>query len=327
MFGLRIMNTRIPHKIKRSIEERLIDIKEDRFSQDTVKLFLIELREYLSPKSVLKEIAHFIAHPERNRGKILESVNYAYYRSRVLFRQLNENKTGKGLELDINNLPIDVYETVIWHHSKIKPNISKLNEFKKTFILDRTDKVYRPRKHLTNKILKTIKDAIGMISLQPALSQSDLIDEIVLALEAIGFNEYSDVIIQKQNSIMICLLAILHQSSFKLKDGNIAKAYLSNDPIINDLEGKVHISASVKTEFSNTSIEFTLISSAVTIKESFSQSMVNMAFGFPIADYKNNDYIDAHRNEKGTVTFVKHENAENIPEPVNSADPKGRAAD
>lgn len=321
------MNLNIPEKIRKSIESRLIDIKADKFNQDTVKLLLIELREYLSSNSILREIAHFIAHPERDRGEILESVNYAYNRSRVLFQQLEGKKTGKGLGLDINNLPIDIYDTVAWHHSKIKPNISKLTKFKKTFVFNSKDKVYRPQKYITNKIIKIIQEAISILSLQPALSQYDIIEEIVSALETIGFNRYCDAIFIKQNSIMICLMAILHQSSFKLKDGHVAKAYLSNDPIVNDLEGKVYISASVKTEFSEASIGFTLISSDVTIKESFSQSMMNMDFGFPMADYKNNDHIDALRNNAGMLVFVKHMNMANMTESVNSLDSKISSAD
>lgn len=90
------MKYQIPEKILRSIEIRLIDIKENRFNQDTIKLLLIELREYIAKQSPLKEIAHFIAHPERDRGKILDAVNSAYNRSIVLFRQLEGKKTGKG---------------------------------------------------------------------------------------------------------------------------------------------------------------------------------------------------------------------------------------
>jgi len=76
----------IPDKIKISIEKRLVDIQLERFSQDTIKLFLIEMREYLHKNSALREIAHFIAHPERDRGEILETVNYSYNRSKVLLK-------------------------------------------------------------------------------------------------------------------------------------------------------------------------------------------------------------------------------------------------
>jgi hypothetical protein len=99
----------IPDKIKTSIERRLSAIQSSQFDQDTIKLFLIEIREHLFKNSALKEIANFVAHPERDRGEILETVNYAYNRSRVLFRQLEGKKAGKGLEFDIAKLPVDIY--------------------------------------------------------------------------------------------------------------------------------------------------------------------------------------------------------------------------
>jgi len=297
---------KIPDKIKISVENRLNAIKLEEFTQDTIKLLLIEIREYLSKRSALKEIAHFIAHPERDRGLILETVNYAYNRSRVLFRQLEGNKSGKGLEIDITNLPVDIYDTVIWHFNRIKPNKSKLLNFKRTFFFDKNNNVYRPKKQIAPKIIKYIQEAIGILSLQPALSQFDIINEIVATVKRIGLDEYSESIIEQQNGIMICILSMLHQSSFILKDGNTAEAYLSNDPIVTDMEGKVHLAATVTTELSPVSIMFTLISSEVTIRESFSESMINIEFGFPKANYDKSDHIEALRNSEGKMVFVKY---------------------
>jgi len=297
---------KIPDKIKRSIQNRLSAIKSGEFSQDTIKLLLIEIREYLPQHSALKEIAHFIAHPERDRGLILETVNYAYNRSRVLFRQLEGNKSGKGLELDITNLPIDIYDTVTRHFSHIKPNDSKLVRFKRSFIFDKNSNIYRPKKQITQNIIKYIQEAIGILSLQPALSQTDIINEIVTTVKRIGLKDYSESIIAEQNAIMVCVLSMLHQSSFILKDGNTAEAYLSNDPIVTDMEGKVYLTATVTTELSPVSIGFTLISSEVKIKDSFSNSMINMDFGFPKADYNRSDHIEAVRNSEGKMVFVKY---------------------
>ena len=97
----------------------------------------------------------------------------------------------------------------------------------------------------------------------------------------------------------------LHQVTFRLKDGNTAKAYLCNDPIVNDLEGKVYISASVKTEFSSVPIAFKLISSEVTIEESFSENMLKKDNLIPRTDYNDSDYIEARRNDKSMIVLVK----------------------
>ena len=203
------MANKIPEKIQNSIEGHLIDIRKDRFSQDTIKLFLIELRDYMTKESPLKEIAHFIAHPERDRGEILEAVNYAYNRSRVLFRQLEGEKTGKGLELNIENLPIDIYETVIKHHSKIKPNISKLSKFRKVFEFKKDKNAYTAKRFVGKKIIRTIKEAINILKLQPVLTQTDIIDEIVATLKYHDLGDYCDAIIANQTGLMVCFLAIL----------------------------------------------------------------------------------------------------------------------
>lgn len=296
---------KLPDKIKRSIEKRLEEVKLGTFSQDTIKLLLIEIREYLPQHSALRDVAHFVAHPERDRGLILETVNYAYNRSRVLFRQLDTNKSGKGLELNIDKLPGDIYETVTWHFIHIKPNSSKLLRFRRSFVLDRTSNSYRARKPVTDKIIKHIQEAISILSLQPALSQATMIQEIVAAVRHVGLGDYSQFIVAHQNEIMVCVLSMLHQSSFILKDGNTAEAHLGSDSIVTD-KGKVHLAATVKTELSPVSIGFTLISSEVTIKESFSDSMFNMAFGFPRITLDKSDHIAAVRNEQGCIVFVKN---------------------
>jgi hypothetical protein len=305
----------IPDKIKRSIEKRLEEIKLNTFSSDTVKLLLIEVREYLPQSSPLREIAHFVAHPERDRGAILETVNYAYNRSRVLFRQLDGNKSGEGLELNIDQLPVDIYETVVWHFSRIKPNASKLTRFRRSFAFDKAIDLYRPRRLITEEVIKHIREAIGIVSLQTAFSQEDVVRELSSAVKNVGLGIYSAAIHEQQNQIMICILSMLHQSLLILKDGNTAEAYLSSDSILDD-EGKVFLAAAVKTDLSHASIAFTLISSQVTIKESFTDSMFDFRFGVPHINLKREDNIEAVRDDKGTIAFVKHaKEAERIDAP------------
>jgi hypothetical protein len=98
---------------------------------------------------------------------------------------------------------------------------------------------------------------------------------------------------------------MLHQSLFILKDGKTAEAYLGSDSIVTE-DGKMYLAAAVKTELSPVSIGFTLISSEVTIRESFSDSMFSMDFGFPRIVLDKTDHIEAVRNEKGGIVFVKY---------------------
>jgi len=282
-------------------------IASDSFSQDDVKLLLIELREYLPKQSIIKEIAHFIAHPDRDRGIIHETVNYAYNRCRVLFRQLEGNKTGKGLELDIVSLPEDVHATVVWHFTKIAPNPKKLAIFKKVYRYNSKSNSYVPKGELTYKIVSYIKEAIGILSLQPALTQNDVIEEIEKDFEFLGLEDYVSVIHDKQNGIMACILSMLHQSFFTLADGSIAKAHLSNEPIIETLDVPISLQGVVKTELSHASIAFTLVSSNLTVSEFFSDNMFDRTSAFPRTKYSVDDYIDVVRDERNRLVFVKHD--------------------
>lgn len=184
-------------------------------------------------------------------------------------------------------------------------NSSKLLRFKRSFAFDRATNAYRPRKPITDLVIKHIREAIGILSLQTAVSEGDIVRELLTAVENVGLRDSSKAIINQQSQIMICILAMLHQSLFILKDGNAAEAYLGSDSIL-DEGGKVHLAAAVKTELSHASIQFTLISSDVTIKESFSDSMFDLRFGFPNIALDKTDHIEAVRNEHGTIVFVKH---------------------
>lgn len=299
--------TQLPEKIRFSVMKRIAVIASDSFSQDDVKLLLIELREYLPKQSLIKEIAHFVAHPDRDRGIIHETVNYAYNRCRVLFRQLEGNKTGKGLELDLASLPEDVHDTVEWHFTRIAPNPKKLVIFKKAYRYNSKTNSYVPKGEITHKIVGYIKEAIGILSLQPALTQNDIIEEIKKDFQFLGLEDRVSVIHEKQNGIMACVLSMLHQSYFTLADGFIAKAHMSNEPIIETLDVPISLQGVVKTELSPASIAFTLVSSNLTVSEFFSDNMYDRTSAFPRTRYSEDDHIDVVRDVGNRLVFVKHD--------------------
>jgi len=53
------------------IHNRVMDISEDRFSQDTIAALLISLRTTADKQSLTREIGDFVAHPVRDRGQVL----------------------------------------------------------------------------------------------------------------------------------------------------------------------------------------------------------------------------------------------------------------
>lgn len=304
----------IQSKVTQLIKNRLTEIDKGNFSQDTVKLLLIELREYVPKKSAIRDISDFVAHPERDRGIILDSVNYAYNRSRVLFRQIEGSKTKRGLELDINIIPEDIYDTVMWHYIKIKPDRNKLQKFQNSFKYNKLGKIYTPCVQIIPfEIITYIQEAISLLSLQPVLKQSEIINGIVKFLNDSCFSDFIETIKIKQNEIMVCIIALLHGASFLLKDGNKATASIGNDigaDLINgqirlDLERKIHLKGIVKTDLSHVSIAFELITTDLSVGDYFSKNMFNMESGFPRSDYKDSDHIEAKRTNDGKMVFVK----------------------
>ncbi|MCS4162945.1 hypothetical protein M2419_000008 [Sphingobacterium sp. BIGb0116] len=71
------MNT-ISVKVKQAIESCLLKIKERTFDEDTIRTLLISTREYIKIDSIIRELAHFIAHPTRNQGIFHSKVNSRY---------------------------------------------------------------------------------------------------------------------------------------------------------------------------------------------------------------------------------------------------------
>ena len=65
-------------KIKQALTESLIKIEKKEFDEKTIRTLLIVSREYLRYDGLVKELAHFIAHPKSNKGIFHKKVNSRY---------------------------------------------------------------------------------------------------------------------------------------------------------------------------------------------------------------------------------------------------------
>lgn len=75
-------------KIKHALLDCLNKIKYDSFDEDTIRTLLITSREYLKHYGLIKELAHFIAHPKRDQGLFLRKVNCRYTKLKLSEKQL-----------------------------------------------------------------------------------------------------------------------------------------------------------------------------------------------------------------------------------------------
>ncbi len=274
-------------KIIEVLSRRAQSIENGTFDEDTVKLFLIEIRDYLPGKSILREVADFVAHPERDRGLIHESVNYMYYRAKVLFEQLDGS-----IQLDLNNLRPELYYVVHWHFKKIKPNRSVIEYLQNTYKKDPRTQVFHPIKRDFARFAIYIKEAASLLSIESAIKEEDLQKELLLALPQVHLDSISQKIKERWSEFLLCILVLLHRSHFLMPDKSIASAYLSLRPTDNMEKHLIGLNATVKPTTGKPGISFPVIESNLSAEEYFSNSLLDNRFpGSPFKHYKATDDV------------------------------------
>lgn len=78
-------------KVKQALTQGLIKIENDEFDEDTIRTLLIVSREYLKYSGLIKELAHFIAHPTRDRGIFHKKVNCRYTKFKLVDEQFSKS--------------------------------------------------------------------------------------------------------------------------------------------------------------------------------------------------------------------------------------------
>ncbi|AUC77130.1 hypothetical protein [Olleya sp. Bg11-27] len=90
-------------KIKQSLTESLIKIERKEFDEETIRTLLIVSREYLKYDGLVKELAHFIAHPKRDRGIFHKKVNSRYAKFKLIEEQLLKKQPEIKTEEELND--------------------------------------------------------------------------------------------------------------------------------------------------------------------------------------------------------------------------------
>jgi hypothetical protein len=77
-------------KVKQAINKCLFQIESNTFDEDTIRTLLIVSREYIGSEGLIKELAHFIAHPVRNQGIFHKKVNSRYAKLSLIDEQASK---------------------------------------------------------------------------------------------------------------------------------------------------------------------------------------------------------------------------------------------
>jgi hypothetical protein len=254
------MNSKASNKLK----ERLKTINSGSFNEDEIKLFLIEIRDYLQGESILREVCDFIAHPKRNKGICHKRIDSRYAKQFFAKRRTEELMNEKIFEnnpdkpwsffsdqildyIKTDNIEKTLFETII------KEGIEEIEDelFQKHYGLNKNEvKSILSRFYIKNKNEYYLKEGIsdktylfvddllkfirGTFTGKSAFDQVEIETDIIKAVDrltrelsiAIDINEFK----KHLPDIIVCILCIIHDTDFELFDKKIGKSYLSVHP-------------------------------------------------------------------------------------------------
>jgi len=77
-------------KIRQALIKCLEQIENETFDEETIRTLLIVSREYIGTDGLIKELAHFIAHPIRNQGIFHRKLNSRYTKLKIVEEQVSK---------------------------------------------------------------------------------------------------------------------------------------------------------------------------------------------------------------------------------------------
>jgi hypothetical protein len=280
-------------KVKQSLLRCFDKIEDETFDEDTIRTLLIGSRDYIKGSSLIKELAHFIAHPIRNQGMFHKKLNARYAKLKLVDEQVSRFKMSEILEriktedelsdfmlggISVEKIESKLFEILYYDgledlpesHLQQYTGLNK-NEVRNLFkqyynkregyyylTTNKTENLLRTIKNQTtdkydpeididaaNKLanaedlIKKIKSRIdgiqkvvrGAIYYNSVFDTATLRQEIEIAILDIvnHFNidiRFVEIVKNKIDDILLCIMALLHDSKFVFYDKNIARAFL-----------------------------------------------------------------------------------------------------
>lgn len=259
----------ISAKEKKSIQQFLEKFRLNTFIENDIKLFLIEVREYLKEETFLRELADFIAHGTRNQGLCFTAVISRHKRMNSYKKRVNELMNSGFVEenkdkpesffsrkfLDyidfkkISNKDFKVYITDALEDID-EEFLYEQTRYKKTYIKNLISSSYKREKgfhvlklNLTKKEVFIMDELLlfirGAVTTKAVFTQ----DEIIKDFKVISSKFDKEILIspkwkQASNDLMVCIIAMLHDRRFKLDEDDVANCYLNvenDNPNFEDL--------------------------------------------------------------------------------------------
>lgn len=257
-------------KLNSKIKQRISKIEIGTFDEDDVKLLLIEIREKLKGETFLKEICHFVAHSDREKGICHKKVDVRYAKFKLVDDHTKKVMTNEFMEIN-KGKPESFFTDAML--SYIKPDkiekelfelliLSGINDienelFQKYYKLPKKQvkrlitNAYRldigyyiPKTTITQKELLIIDDLLkfirGTITGKPAFTGNEIFNDLLNGLKRLSseiqYKTDYDKIKKNKSDIIVCIISLLHDSTFKLFDGTRGVGFISFHPKNEDTE-------------------------------------------------------------------------------------------
>lgn len=311
-------------KVKSNISRRISQIESSSFSEDDIKLFLIEIRDYLEDETFLREVCDFVAHPRRNKGICHKRIDSRYGKQKFAkegvekiadpsFINAHKDKpdsfftdqilsyieTNKIDKILFNIIIIEGINEIdnylfIKFYGKNKEEIERIirNSYRKegkNYILNSS--VSDDNKRFLDDVLKFIR---GTITGKAAFNQSDIKEQLISGLTRISNQANISINISKVednfSDLMVCILCILHDAQFNLFDESKAHSFIS---IEKGKSGELELC--LRADANNFS--FPIVSTNIPISEYVKETEEALL----AMEFKELPYIRANRNEAGNL--------------------------
>lgn len=257
-------------KTEINIVRRIKAIENSTFTEDDIKLLLIEIREKIRKKKFLTEICHFVAHSERDKGICHKKIDVQYAKLKLLDENtkakitqefISENKDKS--ERFFTDTMLDYIKT-----DKIEKSLFELVIIGGIDDLENTvfRKYYKTNKKLVYSLITNsyelvngyylIKESIdrkqflylddllkfirGTITGKPAFYSHDIKNDFIRAIKKLSVELEHDLNIRNLNKniddVILTIITLLQDAQFKLFDGEIGRSFMVLHPNKNGSE-------------------------------------------------------------------------------------------
>lgn len=273
-------------KVKYAIIDCLDKIAAEEIDETIIRTLLVSSREYLKNEGLIKELAHFVAHPTRNKGLFHKSVNSRYAKLKQVYnqvkriellelskREISEDELSDFLldGVDIDRVPAKLFESLYHDGLEDLPeeHLLKYTGFTKAEAKEAFSTNYvKSNGYYVLKVLQTEKLIFALENLPEDPDTANAIEEAKRIAHVIrgqintlqrvirGAIYYSSVFstdmlredfhssmlqvfqrfdisthylhltANKMEDVLVCIMALLHDSTFRFYDGNQGKVFL-----------------------------------------------------------------------------------------------------